>query len=102
MATIRWTLIAVLFIAWTLPATGLAQPGSPTGSSVPAQPVPARVEGKVPRAPDATPAGGEAAGYAAREQQSRGLENYQGGALVIYIGGGAVLVALFILLLLLV
>jgi hypothetical protein len=101
MATIRWTLIAVLCIAWTLPATGLAQPASPAGSSAPAQPAPARVEGRLPRSAAATPVS-EAAGYAEREQQSQELQNYQGGALVIYIGGGAVLIALFILLLILV
>lgn len=102
MAMIRWTLIAMLFLAWTLPTTGLAAPAAANGGA----PAPAQTAAAPARTPSARPspasAGDEAAGYAAREQQSSELQNYQGGAVVIYLGTGVLLVAVLVLLLLLV
>ncbi len=47
-------------------------------------------------------AGAEAAQYAAREQQAPANQNFQGGGVSIYIGGGVLTAALIILLILII
>lgn len=73
--------------------------GAPTiASAVPERPVAAQVA----LAPAPTPAAArDSARYAEREQQDKRVASYQGGSvIVIGVSGGAVLVALLVLLLL--
>jgi hypothetical protein len=93
MASIlRRVVVAALLAAWTFPAaSALAEPqAAPIVSEAQTSSVAAR--GQV--APSS-----EAAGYAAREQQSPANQNFQGGAF-IYIGGSVLAAALVVLLIL--
>ncbi len=96
MAIIRWTLITVLSLVWTLPASASPSAAEPTQSA------PAAAESTSANVRTTAPSASEAASYAAREQQAQGLEKFQGGSVVIYVGSGVLLVAVLILVLLLI
>jgi hypothetical protein len=86
--------VLVLMAAWSLPATGMA--ATESRSLPPAQTIPAGT-GRIPIAIPTVPAT-ETGRYAEREKQAGALEDFEGGAAYIYIGGGALTVVLIILL----
>lgn len=90
----RFVVVALLAV-WMFPAVSLAKPRPAASAEVDPHTSPT----SSPRQP---PADDEAATFAAREQQSRNLENFKGGGLYIYMGSGAVLVLLIVLLILVV
>jgi hypothetical protein len=96
MNRMRSLVVAVLLGVWTFPAVSSAK----TPSSDPA-PISAPAMTPTPSAQSAEGTG-TASSLAAREQQSRNLQDFKGGSVVIYASGGAVLVAVIILLILLV
>jgi hypothetical protein len=96
MNKIRGVVVAVLLGVWTFPAVSSAM--TPVSA-------PAPISAPASNATSPTGSGGEArtASLAAREQQSRDLQDYKGGAgVVIYASSGAILVAVIVLLILLV
>ncbi len=111
MTNLKRIVVITLLAVWTFPALAEAHP---TGATSPMQaPAPASVpEGlgapraqlvaladSLARQPAQT--GTEATKLAAREKQAPNLENFRGGAVSIYIGSGAALVLIIVLLLIL-
>ena len=87
-------MVTVLLGVWSFPAVSAARPA------------PAADAQAAPRAPaegsrTALPTSEEASSFAAREQKSPDLANFKGGGVSIYIGSGAALVLLIILLIIL-
>lgn len=99
MNKVRTWVVAVLLGVWTFPAVSSAK----TPASDPA-PITAPASSAPTRAPAAQSADGAGATstLAAREKQSRDLQNFKGGTVAIYASSGAVLVAVIILIVLLV
>ena len=98
MGTLRRLVVTALLAVWSFPAVGLAKPL--IGPEAPVASAPA------PRAAQANPQGSgssrsEAEGFAAREKQAADLQDFRGGGVSIYIGSGAALVLLIILLVIL-
>jgi len=86
---LRRIVVAALLAAWSFPAAAATTSQS--------QPVPIVEQAQVARSANTA---GEAAQYAAREKQAPANENFQGGGVSIYIGGGVLTAALIILLIL--
>lgn len=93
----RRTVIAVLLAAWSFPAAA-ASARAETGSPAP-----------ITATATQTSTGGGAAeavasavaqGYAAREKQAQGLQDFRGGEAYVYIGGSVLTAALLVLLIL--
>ena len=90
MASIlRRIVVTALLAAWSFPAAA--------ATTSPSQPAPIVENTQTARSVNA---GTEAAQYAAREQQAPANQNFQGGGVSIYIGGGVLTAALIILLIL--
>lgn len=88
MASIlRRIVVAALLAAWSFPAAAATTPQP--------QPAPIVEQSQVARSANTST---EAAQYATREQQAPANENFQGGGVSIYIGGGVLTAALIILL----
>ena len=88
MASIlRRIAVAALLAAWSFPAA----------AATPAQPQTAPIVERAESARSVNTST-EAAQYAAREQQAPANQNFQGGGVSIYIGGGVLTAALLILL----
>lgn len=103
MTYLKKLVVATLLTVWTFPAVGQAHtqppaeiPGAP---AAPAQaPAPSPALGAMAN----TLAGGtEASQLAARERQAPELKDFRGGAVSIYIGSGAALVLIIVLLIIL-
>jgi uncharacterized membrane protein len=74
--------------------------GPALAAARPERPVAAQVEQQAPAARKPAAQTAEAARYAARETKAQNLEQFKGGALNVYIGGTALAIAAFIVLLL--
>ena len=97
MNTLRKLIVLTLLGVWSFPAVGLAKPVA--AASTPAEST--RVLGAAPATTERSEAStSEADDLQAREKQASELQNFRGGA-VVYIGGAA-LVLLIVLLVLLV
>ena len=79
------------------PAVSLAKPGPAPVADVAPSPFGPRPQDTATTVPTA----GSAANLAAREQQSKELQNFRGGAVYIYLGSGALVVLVVVLLILL-
>jgi len=92
MNSLRTLVVTALLAVWSFPAVGLAQP--------PADPPTSVASTRAPSAAAAAPAAStaEAASMNAREKQAADLQDFRGGGATIYIGSGATLVLLIILL----
>ncbi|MBV9495799.1 MAG: hypothetical protein JOZ54_16245 [Acidobacteria bacterium] len=88
-------MVTALLAVWMFPAVGMAKP-LPTPT---AEVDPHSAETSSTQQPAADK---EAASFAAREQQSPDLANFKGGGVYIYLGSGAALVLLIVLLIILV
>ncbi|HXT94660.1 MAG TPA: hypothetical protein VN853_00060 [Polyangia bacterium] len=97
MNKIRGIVVAALLAVWCFPAVSSAKTLAPDSKPLPAlitesSAVPAAQRGSAAEAPN----------LAAREQQSRELQDFKGGAVAVYVSSGVLLVAVIVLLLLLV
>jgi hypothetical protein len=93
MKTFRTAVIAVLLAIWSFPAVSLAAPApSPPAATQPTSPAP----GTERRATETS----EAEQLAEREKQSPDLQDFRGGGVSIYLGSGAAIILLVILLIL--
>lgn len=101
MKKIQGVVVAALLAIWTFPAIGQAKTLAAETAKLPAvvtstsAPVPAETT-----APSTQPA--EAAQLAQREHQAANLQDYKGGAAVVYVGSGVLLVVVIVLLILLI
>lgn len=99
MKKIQGVVVAALLAVWCFPAVSSAK-------SMPADPAPLPSAVTETRAPVAaqTPVTQEteAATLAQREHQSQNLQDYKGGAAVVYVGSGVLLVVVIVLLILLI
>jgi uncharacterized ion transporter superfamily protein YfcC len=97
-AILRRAVVVALLAAWTFPAASFARTADPPAAAPPSRPAPV-ASGSAEAASTAPVPASASQTYAQREKQSRGLEDFRGGEVVgIYIGGGALTVLLFILL----
>jgi hypothetical protein len=97
MKTFRAVVVAVILGAFFSPAMGVARAERlPPAATQPAAPATAPVAANT-----ASTSGGEAANYAAREQQSKDVQDFKGGAVYVYFGSGVVLALIIIILILL-
>jgi hypothetical protein len=94
MNKIRGLVVAVLLGVWTFPAVSSAK--------TPSEPAPISAPASTATSPAQAAEGSSATSLAAREQQTRNLQDFKGGSVAIYASSGAVLVAVIILLVLLV
>ncbi len=100
MKKIQGVVVAALLAIWCFPAVGQAKsladeaklPAVVTSTSAP---VPAQT-------PAPTTQATEAAQLAQREHQAQNLQDYKGGAAVVYVGSGVLLVVVIVLLILLI
>jgi peptidoglycan/LPS O-acetylase OafA/YrhL len=93
MKAIRRAVVAALLAVWCFPAVSLAK-------SEPPAPAPVVAQTTAPRAPAASAGtAAESESLAAREQKAPDLQDFKGGAAVVYIGGTTLLVILLIILL---
>lgn len=101
MKKIQGVVVAALLAIWCFPAIGqaktLASDPAPLPAAVTSTRAPVAAE---TTAPSTQPS--EAAQLAQREHQAQNLQDYKGGAAVVYIGSGALLVIVIVLLILLV
>jgi len=99
MKKIQGVVVAALLAIWCFPAMSFAKP-------MPADPAPLPSVVTSTRAPVAAEApatqNAEAASLAQREHQSQNLQDYKGGAAVVYVGSGVLLVVVIVLLILLI
>jgi hypothetical protein len=92
MKALQRIVVLVLLGVWSFPAVSQAKPES--------APV-AESSGEARRPPP--PAAGEATELAAREQQSKELQNFRGGeGVYVYVGSGVLVVLVVVLLILLI
>jgi hypothetical protein len=99
MKTFRAVVVAVILGSFFSPAMGVAkaEPRLPAAATQPAAPA-----ATTPVAANTASASrGEAANYAAREQQSKDVQDFKGGAVYVYFGSGVVLALIIIILILL-
>ena len=99
MKKIQGVVVAALLAIWCFPAVSSAK-------TLPADPAPLPAVVTSTRAPvaaeaPATTQNAESANLAQREQQSQNLQDYKGGAAVVYVGSGVLLVVVIVLLILL-
>jgi hypothetical protein len=96
MKRIRGIVVAALLAVWCFPAIGSAR-------SLPPEPAPPALSVPNGAAAAATaPGGADAASLAAREHQAPDLQDFKGGGVSIYIGSGALLVIVIVLLIILI
>jgi hypothetical protein len=99
MKKIQGVVVAALLAVWCFPAVSSAK-------SMPADPAPLPSAVTSTRAPVAAEAPAtqdtEAASLAQREHQSQNLQDYKGGAAVVYVGSGVLLVVIIVLLVLMI
>ena len=95
---LRRVVVAALLAAWSLPAMAATNESNVRGTEAPAL---AQASGSA-AARTGSSSSNEAQGYAAREKQLQGLQDFQGGDGYIYIGGGALTLVVIILLLLII
>jgi hypothetical protein len=106
MTAFRKVVVAILLSVWTFPAVSWAKseaavPPPVQSAPAPRAPVPAAATPTTARTGLALAL--ELAALEAREQQAQPLRNFRGGeSVTIYIGGGAVMLAALILLIVLV
>ena len=99
MRIFRMAVVAVLLGSFFSPAIGLAKTEPRVAPAV-TQPVSG--EAAAPASSPSSSSSSEGAQYAQREQQSQEAQNFKGGALYIYFGSGAALLAVILLILILV
>src|SRR5690242_1259978 len=95
--------IVTLLAVWTFPAVSQAAP-VPAPVSSPARTAPAsstELSPEVLALANMLAGPSESNDLAAREKQAPNLQNYKGGAVEVYIGSGAVLVLIIVLLIIL-
>ncbi|MFL5307709.1 MAG: hypothetical protein ACJ8F1_20995 [Polyangia bacterium] len=101
MKKIQGVVVAALLAIWCFPAVSqaksLAADPAPLPAAVTSTRAPVAAETTTTTAP-AT----EATQLAQREQQSQNLQDYKGGAAVVYVGSGVLLVVIIVLLILLI
>lgn len=95
MNALRTIVVGVLLGVWFTPAVGSAAQLSSGAGEAASQGAAARSAGA---ATPLAPSSSEARAFAAREKQSPELENFKGGGVSIYIGSGALLVIVIVLL----
>lgn len=98
MKKIQGVVVAALLAIWCFPAVSFAK-------SLPADPAPLPAvvtSTHAPVAAETSAPTSESAQLAQREQQSQNLQDYKGGAAVVYVGSGVLLVVIIVLLILLV
>ncbi len=100
MKKIQGVVVAALLAIWCFPAVSSAK-------TLPADPAPLPSVVTSTRAPVAAEAStttqnAEVANLAQREHQSQNLQDYKGGAAVVYVGSGVLLVVVIVLLILLI
>jgi hypothetical protein len=96
-------LVVILLLAvWSFPATGLAFGENPRSAAgrTPASAVVAETAAGRSAAGGSAATASETRQYAEREKQARNLEQFDGGNVSIYIGGGVLTVVLLIVLIL--
>jgi len=98
MRIFRTAVVAVLLGAFFSPAVGLAKTEPRVAPAV-TEPV---AGAAAPASSSTSSSSSEGAQYAQREQQSQEAQNFKGGALYIYFGSGAALLAVILLILILV
>jgi hypothetical protein len=94
---IRRTVVLVLLAAWSFPAAAATKTQDEASASHAAE-VAATQREIITASTGATPTAAQQ--YAARETQSKGLQDFQGGEGYIYIGGGVLTAVLLVLLIL--
>ena len=99
MRIFRTVVVAVLLGAFFSPAIGLAKTEPRVA---PAVTEPVSGAAATPAGSSTSSSSSEGAQYAQREQQSQDAQNFKGGAVYVYLGSGAALVALILLILILV
>jgi len=97
MKALQRFVVLLLLGVWSFPAVSLAQ-------TAPAPSAPVSAETRRPPQARAVSdaAGEESTALAARERQSQDLQDFRGGGIYVYVGSGALLIAVIVLLLLLV
>ena len=95
MNAIRRVVVATLLAVWCFPAASMANPAPRSPAPVAAESAPA-----VPVTPPGT-AGAESDALAAREQQARQLQDFEGGRVYVAIGSSVLVVILIVILVLL-
>jgi hypothetical protein len=90
---LRRAVIAALLAAWSFPAAAAGMGPQNKGPAPIVESSGAPVRSQLATAD-------EAQGYAAREKQATGQQDFKGGEGYLYIGGGALTVALLVLLIL--
>jgi hypothetical protein len=100
MSKIRGLVVGVLLAIWCFPAVSSAR-------SLPPEPAPppafvATADTTATGTTEASSTGSESASLAKREQQTPNLQDFKGGGVVIYIGSGALFIAVLILIILLI
>ena len=101
MVTILRRLVVMTLLAvWTFPAASFADTGAGRPATE-AQPSPFVEHESRGRAAETAPAAATPSQtYAQREQQSQQLQDFRGGDVAIYLGGGALTILLIVLLIL--
>ena len=99
MRIFRTVVVAVLLGAFFSPAVGLAK-SEPRVAPAVTEPVSGAAA--APASSSTSSSSSEGAQYAQREQQSQDAQNFKGGALYVYFGSGAALLAVILLILILV
>jgi hypothetical protein len=97
---LRRVVLVALLAAWTLPASAATTENSGRSSGAPTAAQTSSTS--TGRATRTAASADEAQGYAAREQKSPGVQDFQGGDAYIYLGGGVLTAALIILLILII
>ena len=95
LRTLQRLVVVVLLGIWCVPAVSFAAP-------LPTQSAPVGSRASSGASPAQSSAQTEESALGAREKDAQDLQNFRGGAAYIYIGSGATLVLLIILLILLV
>lgn len=104
MNKIRGLVVGVLLAVWCFPALSSAK-GLPPAQTPPAAFVPTGTSsstGSGAASETASSTDAQSASLAQREQQSPNLQDFKGGAAIVFIGSGTVLVLLIILLIVLI
>jgi hypothetical protein len=102
MKAIARYVVTVLLTVMFFPAVSLAKPGPTPAADVAPSPFGPRPRTDAAPAAPAAPAPGSIADLAAREQRSKELQSFRGGAVYVYLGSGALVVLVVVLLILLI
>lgn len=101
MKKIQGVVVAALLAIWTFPAVSQAKSLAAETAQLPAVVTSTRAPVAAETTAPATEST-EAAQLAQREHQAQNLQDYKGGAAVVYVGSGVLLVVVIVLLILLI